>query len=71
LLMRKCPSRVARPMSAKPIPKEKDNDARQERLQPLLPLTSTYNAARCLELLAELLNSVVVSDPTYISEDEY
>jgi hypothetical protein len=34
----------------------------------LLPLTSTDNAARCLELLAELLNSVVVSDQP-ISED--
>ena len=54
------------------IPKEKDNDAQGKRgLQPLLSLTSTDNAARCLELLAELLNSVVLSDPTYICEDEY
>src|SRR4029077_8936043 len=52
------------------IPKEKDNDARQERTSTVVPLTANDNVARCLELLAELLNCIVVSDPTYICEDE-
>ena len=51
-------------MSANLLQRKKTTTQGKRGLQPLLPLTSTDNAARCLELLAELLKSVVVSDPT-------
>jgi hypothetical protein len=69
-------------MSANLLRKKKTTTQGRRGLQPLLPLSSTDNAARvpdaarhrCLELLAELLKSVVVSaenNPTHVSKDEY
>ncbi len=58
-------------MSANLFQRKKTATQGKRGLQPLLPLTLTDNAARCLELLAELLNRVVVSDPTYNCEDKY
>lgn len=69
-------------MSAKLLRRKKTTTQGERGLQPLLPLSSMENAARvpeaarhrCLELLAELLESVVVraeNNPTHVRKDEY
>jgi hypothetical protein len=68
-------------MSANLLRRKKTTTQGKRGLQPLLPLTSTGSAARvpdavrhqCVELLAELLKSVVSAEnnPTHICEDEY